>query len=138
MCRWLAGCAEGGTVSPKSFTVPCCNNHRCCCGGCCRADTAAKGDERTAKLSAVITAADDVIAAINATELAAFLAMRAPADDADGGSSGSNDGSGGSNGGSSAAQSYKETKGEKEKEKAALLEALRVKLKAQLDLAEVW
>jgi hypothetical protein len=83
----------------------------CCLCGCCRADSAAKGDDRTAKLPAVITAADDVIAAINATELAAFLAMRAPADDADAGSSGSNGGSGGSDGGSSAAQSYKETKG---------------------------
>jgi hypothetical protein len=40
-------------------------------------------------------------------------------------------------GGSSAVQSYKETKSEKEKEKAALLEALQVKLRAQLDLAEV-
>jgi hypothetical protein len=79
------------------------------------------------------------VAAINATELAAFLAMRAPADtDGDGGSTGSNGGgSGGSNDSSSAAELYKETKAVKDKEKSALLEALKTKLKAQLDLAEV-
>lgn len=110
----------------------------CCCQ--CRADSAAKGDDRTAKLPEVVSAANDVIAAINATELAAFLAMRAPADTDGDSSSGSNGSigsdSGGSNG-SSAAEVYKETKAEKEKEKSALLEALKTKLKAQLDLAEV-
>lgn len=106
----------------------------------CRADTAAKGDERAAKLPDVVAAANDVITAINATELAAFLAMRGPADSegADGSNGGSNGGGGsGSSGGSSAAHVYKETKAEKDKEKAALLEALKTKLKAQLDLAEV-
>jgi hypothetical protein len=102
----------------------------------CRADAAAKGDDHAAQLPAVISAANDVICVINTTEMAAFLAMRAPADDADG-SNGSNGGSVGSSGGSNAADVYKETKSEKDKEKAALLEALRVKLKAQLDLAEV-
>lgn len=104
-----------------------------------RADAAAKGDERAAKLPAVVAAADDVIAAINTTQLAAFLALRAPADTADGGGSSSNGSNGGSNGsGSSAAvEAYKEEKAERDKEKSALLAALRCKLKAQLDLAEV-
>jgi hypothetical protein len=102
-----------------------------------RADAAAKGDDRAAQLPSVVSAANDIISVINTTEMAAFLAMRAPADDADGSNGSNGGGSGGSSGGSSAAEVYKETKGEKEKEKAALLEALRVKLKAQLDLAEV-
>jgi hypothetical protein len=131
--------AEWAQIKYRVVVIVCCLND-------CRADAAAKGDERAAKLPDIVSAANDVISAINATELAAFLAMRAPADTeggADGSSSGSNGGgsggSSGSNGGSSssAVDSYKETKAEKDKEKAALLEALKTKLKAQLDLAEV-
>jgi hypothetical protein len=102
---------------------------------CCRRDASAKGDARAAQLPAIIAAADAVIAAINTSELAAFMALRAPADtdEANGGSSSSSEASTGS--GSSS--SYKQQKAEKDAAKAALLEALRVKLKAQLEVAEV-
>jgi hypothetical protein len=101
-----------------------------------RRDAAAKGDARAAQLPAIIAAADAVIAAINTSELAAFMAHRAPADtdEANGSSSSSSEASSGS---SSSSSSYKQQKAEKDAEKAALLEALRVKLKAQLEIAEV-
>jgi hypothetical protein len=106
----------------------------CCCSCllCCRRD-AAKGDARAAELPTIIAAADSVIAAINTSELAAFMALRAPADtDETNGSSSSSEASTGSS-----SSSYKQQKAEKNAAKAALLEALRVKLKAQLEVAEV-
>jgi hypothetical protein len=77
-----------------------------------------------------MAAADAVIAAINTSELAAFMALRAPADTDELSSSSSEASTGGSS-------SYKQQKAEKDAAKAALLEALRVKLKAQLEVSEV-
>ncbi|WIA14765.1 hypothetical protein OEZ85_003250 [Tetradesmus obliquus] len=102
-----------------------------------RRDAAAKGEARAAQLPVISAAADAVIAAINVSELAAFMALRAPADaDEANGSSSSSSSSEASSSGSSSS-SYKQQKAEKDAAKAALLEALRVKLKAQLETAEV-
>ncbi|KAF6251901.1 subtilase family-domain-containing protein [Scenedesmus sp. NREL 46B-D3] len=98
-----------------------------------RRDAAAKGDARTAQLPAITAAADAVVAAINTSELAAFMALRAPADTDEANSSSS---SSSSSEASSSSSSYKQQKAEKDAEKAALLEALRVKLKGQLELEE--
>jgi hypothetical protein len=98
-----------------------------------RREAAAKGDDRLSKLPSVVSAASAVVAAINTTELAAFMALRPPADNEDS----SDKDSSSSDKDSSSSSSYKEQKAEREKQKAALLQALGAMLKAQLDLAEV-
>ncbi|WIA34935.1 hypothetical protein OEZ86_013218 [Tetradesmus obliquus] len=102
-----------------------------------RRAAAAKGEARAAQLPAIIAAADAVIAAINVPELAAFLALRAPADADEANSSSSSSSEVSSSSSGSSSSSYKQQKAEKDAAKAALLEALRVKLKAQLEAAEV-
>ncbi len=131
----------------------------------------AKGDGRSAALPDVVSAAERVLSAIDATALAAFQALRAPADEdapaithtqtagpaaATGGgdessspaaaaaaavSSGEKKSDAASTSGgataSPAVTTYKQLKAERDAEKAALLEALRTKLKAQLEMAEV-
>lgn len=102
-----------------------------------RCEAAAKGDDRAEKLPAVITAADAVLSAINTTDLAAFMALRPPAEDEDSNGSSSSNGADTSSSSSSDVKGYKEQKAERDAEKSALLEALKTKLKAQLEIVEV-
>lgn len=74
-----------------------------------------------------------MISAINATDLAAFMALRPPAEEDDSSSSNGTASSSSSNG----VKGYKRQKVERDAEKAALLEALKTKLKCQLEVAEV-
>jgi hypothetical protein len=111
-------------------------------------------DIRSSQLPAIVAAADDVLAAIDTTALAAFLALRAPAEEDDSDASAATAGApaaassaaGGAAGkelaaagaaAPSPAASYKAQKVVMDEAKAALLEALTRKLAAQLDLAEV-
>ena len=116
---------------------------------------------RSVDLAAIITAADAVISAVDTTALAAFQALRPPAEDeqsttttaatAGGAASSSSSSSGGGSsksssggaetgdagGGVEGVLSYKAEKKQMDEAKAALLEALSRKLAAQLDMAEV-
>lgn len=101
-----------------------------------REDSSAKEDSCAAKLPSVASAADAVISAIDATELAAFTALRAPAEDEDTTTtSSSTDES--THSSSSSSKLHKEQKIQRDAEKSALLEALKTKLKVQLEIAEV-
>jgi tripeptidyl-peptidase II len=104
------------------------------------ADADAKKAAAAAAAARVDAAADAVIAAVDQTALAAFLALRAP-DDEDG-----EDDEGGDKGGekeegeeaaeASAAELHRRQKRRQDAAKAALLEALKAKLSAALDLVD--